>query len=222
MIEVLGRVMPGAVSYGINPTPVAALILLLTGPSARRTSMAFLFGWLIGCGGIFAVLAVAGSAWVPKLSHSAEGWLKLALGLLFLALAVFEWRARPTPGKPDPQLALLEKFDGVKPLGAFGMALLMPPTNLKNLSLTVSTSYTVGAAHLGTTGTSVVLGCFVLVGSMSLIVPVVLYMVDRQGAAHLLSAWRDWLVAHNAAILFTVFVILAASSIGSAIEIFAG
>lgn len=221
MLELLGRVLPGAVSYGINPMPVAALILLLTGPAARRTSIAFLLGWLLGCGALFAVLAVAGSRWLPKLSDDTEGWLKLALGLLFVALAVFEWRARPKPGKPDPQAALMEKVDGVKPLGAFGMALLMPPTNLKNLSLTVSTTYAVGAAHLGAAATTAVLGAFVLVGSLSLIVPVALYLLDHRRAEHLLTTWREWLVEHDAAILFTLFVVLAGSSIGGAIEIFA-
>src|SRR3954471_6223430 len=114
MGQVIGDLLPLAVGVAISPIPIIAVILMLLAPRAGGTSGGVLVGWVVGIGGATTGFPrLAGSL---DLGHgdsqpsTAASWIKLALGVLLLLLAVRQWRARPQHGA-DP--AVPEGMAGV-------------------------------------------------------------------------------------------------------------
>lgn len=218
MIDLLGRILPEAVAYMINPMPIVILILLLTTPGAIRIALTFLLGWFFSCFAIVVVFQLIGAAWLTELPPRVEAFGKLGLGVLFAVLAVLEWVHRPRPGHPDKKAAVMKKLDGLTPAAGFTLGAVLPPTNLKNLSISAAVVYQI-ALLSGSADESVAAVIFlVVVGSMTLILPFAIYLIRRQRAVRILAEWREWLVANDTAILLIVLTLLSAISIGEAVQ----
>jgi peptidoglycan/LPS O-acetylase OafA/YrhL len=98
MGQAIGGVLPLAIGVAIGVLPIIAIILVLITPRARSNGLAFVAGWVLGLvvvGGV--VLLIANAAGVSGNSgpSTAAYAIKLALGALFLLLAVKQWRSRP-------------------------------------------------------------------------------------------------------------------------------
>src|SRR4051794_30868348 len=99
--QAIGELLPSAIGVALSPVPISAVILMLGTPRARTNGPAFAIGWVLGLvvvSGI--VLAVAGGSDEPKSGASTTvDVVKLLLGLVFLLMAVKQWRGRPRPGQ---------------------------------------------------------------------------------------------------------------------------
>ncbi|HEX5139748.1 MAG TPA: GAP family protein [Dehalococcoidia bacterium] len=89
MGDAIGQMLPSAFGVAISPLPIVALVLMFVTPAAKSNGPAFVIGWWPGVavvGGI--VLALASGAGAIDNAEPADwvSWLKLGLGLLFLAL----------------------------------------------------------------------------------------------------------------------------------------
>jgi hypothetical protein len=51
----------------------------------------------------------------------------------------------------------------------------------------------------------VVLTVFVLIGSVGVLTPLVVYLVAGEGAARTLGSWKTWAATHNAAVTAVLF-----------------
>ena len=69
--------------------------------------------------------------------------------------------------------------------------------NPKNLTLSLAGGLTIGAADLTTSETVTAIAVFVAIGSSTVAVPVVGYLVARNRMAQPLDALRDWLTAQQ-------------------------
>ena len=97
MGQAIGQILGLAAGVAISPVPVIALILMLFSNRAGSNSLAFLVGWLVG---LTVVSIVVLSIGIQDSGDDADsgGWIKLVIGLLFLALGVKQWRGRPREG----------------------------------------------------------------------------------------------------------------------------
>lgn len=218
MVEVFGRILPEAVAYMLNPTPIVVLILLLTTAGALRIAAAFLAGWFLSCLGVVLVLRAVGGSWLSDISSQAEAIGKLILGVLFAVLAVLEWVNRPRPGRPDKQAELIKKLDGINAGAGFATGAAMPVTNLKNISISAAVVYQLALMDATVAESVFGIAVLIVVGSATLIIPFVIYVVGRDRVAQVLHEWRDWLVTNDTAILLVVLCLLSAVSFGEAIE----
>ncbi len=219
MGEAIGALLPLAVGVALSPVPIIAVILMLGTPRAGTTGTSFAAGWMFGLTAVATVVAlVASGADDPDSGPStAVGIVKLALGVLFLALAIVQWRKRPAPGEAPEMPRWMQSIDRLTPLRAAGFGALLSGANPKNLALTVAASASVAEGGLGGGSTAVALAIFVIVGSLTVVGPVMLYLVARTRAAAKLEAVKQFLSAHNATIMMVVLVILAAKLIGDGI-----
>ena len=95
--------LPFAVGVAVSPMPIVAMVLMFITPRARANGVLFALGWVVGIAVAGAVLlAVAG----PTEASDGDGapaawvdWLKLALGVLLVHVAVKQWRQRSPRGR---------------------------------------------------------------------------------------------------------------------------
>src|SRR5690606_13675769 len=112
-----------------------------------RELAAFLAGWGAGFLMLGAIVLV-GAAWLPAATDDPRPWLnrlRLALGLLLLALAWKYWRGRPRAGETPPVPGWIATLESLTLRRAAGLGFLMAAVNPKNALLVVAGAVTIAA-----------------------------------------------------------------------------
>ena len=116
-------------------------------------------------------------------------------------------------------MASIDEFTATK---AFGMAVLLSAVNPKNLGLTIAAAATIGAAGLDAGQDAVVVGVYVLLASITLIIPVVGYLAARDRVTPMLDAMKGWLLLNNSTVMAVLFLVLGAKVLGDGIAVLSG
>ena len=217
----IGQILGFAVAVAISPVPIIAVILMLFSKKATVNSISFLFGWvlgLLGAGLIVLALGLTASEGGPS---TASGWIKIALGALFLALAVKQWKSRPKKGEEATTPAWMSAIDGFTAIKSFGIAVLLSAVNPKNLGLTIAAAASISAAGLSGGDEVIVLVVFVLIASVGVAVPVLMNLILGSKAEHTLTEMKEWLIDNNATVMSVLFVVIGAKLLGDGISIVA-
>ncbi len=217
----VGQILGLAVAVAISPVPIIAVILMLFSKKATRNSVAFLVGWVGGLlcvGSVVLWLGLEASDGGPS---TASGWVKIVIGLLFLVLAVKQWRGRPEHGEQATMPAWMAAIDDFTAVKSFGIAVLLAAVNPKNLGLTIAAAASIGASGLSGGDEIIVLLVFVLVASLSVAAPVVLNLVLGSRAEHALTDMKEWLTGNNDTIMAVLLLVLGAKLLGDGISIVA-
>jgi hypothetical protein len=225
MGQAIGGSLPLAVGIALSPVPIIAVVLMLTSRRAKVNGPAFVLGWLIGLGVVGAiVLAVAGAGSASKSGSPATwvSWVKIALGVLLLLVALREFRSRPRRDEEPQMPKWMATIDKTTPVTAVGLAAVLSGANPKNLLLAVG-----GAAAIAGTGISggqqaVAYAAFALIGTLGVGTPVVIYFAMGERSQKLLVGLKDWMSAHNAVIMSVLCLIIAAKLVGDGISGLAG
>ena len=220
--EAIGQVLSFGVGVSLSPVPIIGVVLMLGTPRARSNGSAFVIGWIAGLAAVGAiVLLVSGGANASKNGEPADwvNWLKLALGLVLLLIAVKQWRGRPADGNQDEMPKWMQAIETFTPPKAAGLGMLLSaPVNPKNLLLTVSAAAAIAQTGASAGDQAVALTIFVLIGTLGPGVPVVLYFALGQRSKRLLDRLKSWMSAHNAAIVAVLCLVIGAKLIGDAIS----
>ena len=203
MTAALGQLLASGVGVALSPIPIIAVILMLT-------------GWLIGLAVATGVVLLVASGADQKGSSAADGAhiATLVVGLLFLALAFKQWTGRPKGGEAPELPAWMAGIDGFSAVKALGLGGLLSGLNPKNLAMAVSAG--VALAQTGAAGGQTVLGAaiFIVIGSLTVAVPVVGSLVSPSRTAPVLADAKAWLGANNRTIMIILFLVLGASKTG--------
>lgn len=221
MGEAIGDLLPAAVGAAISPFPIIAVVLMLVSPRGRVNGPAFLVGWLVGVGlGGVILLALAGSASANDDGQPADwvSWLKLALGVLLLLLALKQWRGRPHGDEEPVTPKWMGEIDSFTPLKAAGAGVALSVLNPKNLLLMVA-----GAAAIAQTGIpadeqAIAWIVFTLIASLGVATPIVILFAVPDRSAELLGRLKTWMADNNAVIMAVILVVIGAKLIGDAIS----
>ncbi|HEY7482898.1 MAG TPA: GAP family protein [Streptosporangiaceae bacterium] len=220
MGEAIGSVLPMGVGVALSPVPIIAIILMLGTARARSNGVAFTLGWLAGLavvGGLLLVLA-GGSA--TSGSGAPASWvtvLKIIIGALFLVLAVRTWRGRPKEGAEAEMPGWMRAIDTFAAPKSLGAGALLSGINPKNLALTLGAMATIAQTGIPGGQQAVALTVYVLLGSVTIIAPLGIYFLMGTKAKRVLDAMKEWMAAHNAAIMTVLLLVLGAKLIGDAI-----
>lgn len=222
MGQAVGDILPMAVGVAISPVPIIAIILILMTPKARSNGIAFVTGWILGLSVVgFAALAFFNASGVSTSSGASQGAAaaKLVFGLLFLVLAAKQWRSRPKSGDDAVMPKWMSTIDAFTPGKSLALAALLSGVNPKNLLLTVSAAATVAeVADLGGTQQTAAMVAFILLASLTVLAPLVVYLTMGAKATAVLGQWKVWLSQNNATIMFVLFVVFAAVMIGQGVS----
>ena len=151
MGNALGSILPMAIGVAISPVPIIAVILMLFSKRARSNGIAFLVGWvlaLVVVGSIVLILANLEKISAGGTPSTLAYVLKLLLGLLFLFMAVRQWRGRPKEGEEPHMPKWMASIDQFTPGKAFGFAAILAGVNPKNLGLTLAAALSIAQANV--------------------------------------------------------------------------
>jgi hypothetical protein len=220
MGEAIGGFLPYAVGVAISPIPIAGVLLMLVTKRARTTGPMFLLGWLAGLGVVgVIVLLIPGLEPGAGEPSTAVGIVKGVLGILLLFLTIRAWTNRPAEGEEAKTPAWMAKVDGFSGITALGMGFLLSAINPKNLLLAVGGAATITSAGMTTSQNYVALVVFVIIASITILVPVVAFLILGEKGERAMVSAKDWLVRNNQTVMSVLLLLLSVALIGDAIKI---
>jgi threonine/homoserine/homoserine lactone efflux protein len=218
--NVIGDLLPSALAVALSPVPIIAVVLVLGAPRARIAGPAFALGWI---GGLVAVsvivVVVVGVGADADSDDPGISWLKVALGLLFLAMAAKQWQTRPREGREATTPGWMATIDTAPPSRALVLGAALSAANPKNLALTLAASASIAAAGLDDADTAIAVAVFVALGSVTVAGPVLFYLADAERAGPALDAIRRFMSDNNAVIMMVVLLILGAKLLGDGLAV---
>ena len=220
MGETIRQVLPFAVGVALSPMPIVAIVLMLLTPRARANGVTFVLGWMVGIGAAGAILlSIASPSDAGEEGAPADwvSWVKLLLGVLLLLVAAREWKARPPADAEVAMPKWMDALDGITPVKAGGLAVLLGTINPKNLLLIGG-----GVAAVAQTGASagdqtVAWIVFTLIATIGVATPLVIYFVMGDRAAATLEGLKTWMARNNTTVLAVLCLIIGVKLIGDAI-----
>ena len=221
MKEAIGQVLSLGVGVAVSPIPIIAVVLMLATPRARSNGPAFVLGWVVGLTIVgTVVLLVSGGADASSDGEPAA-WvsvLELVLGLLLLLYAVRGWRGRPRRGDHEAALPTwMQTIDAFSAPKALAMGVLLSGVNPKNLILTVAAAAAIAQTGIDTGKQAIALAVFILIGTVSVAAPVVVYFALGTRSREILDGMKAWMAANNAAIMAVLMLVIGIKLLGDGI-----
>lgn len=217
----IGAVLPLGLGVALSPIPIIAVVLMLATPRGRLNGPAFIAGWVLGLAAVGAiVLAVSAGAGASDGTTQPAAWVsvvKLVLGGALIVLAVLQWRGRPRGGQEPTLPAWMSSIDSFGPGRAFGLAVALSAVNPKNLLLVVAAATAIAQTGTSTGSQAVALAVFVVLATVGPGLPLVIYYALGARSTHVLEALRQWMAAHNTAIMTVLLLVIGLKLIGDAL-----
>ena len=216
----IGEVLTFAIGVAISPVPIIAVILMLFSQRARVNGPVFLLGWVLALGvvsGVVYIVSDQGDAATSTTASDSISWGKIVLGVLLLLLAIRNWRNRPAPGTEPEMPKWMAGIDALTPGKALGLGALLAGLNPKNLILTLGAATGLAQLGLSTADAVVSLIVFAVVGSLTIVGPVVYYLLGGEHAEAELDELKSWLTVHNAAVMAVLFLVFGVDLIAKGI-----
>ena len=187
----------------LEPFPLTAFILMLSAENGSRKGLAFILGWLACLVAVITVvlLATGGSPPRPNTAPSTAALaVKLALGVVLIAVAARQWRRMGQPRKSPKWMA---RLDQVSPWAAAGLAAFLQPW-----ALVAAGAATVTSAKLATAGDYVTLVLFCLLATSSFLYLELYTVFAPDTAGERLKQLRTWLDTHQDQVIIGVSLLL--------------
>jgi len=225
MGHAVGDVLGEAAAVAVSPLPIVAIILLLATPRGRLNGLLFTLAFVMGLAAVGTImLVIGGHGGASTPDHHPATWvggLKLGLGVLLVLFGARLWQRRPRDPAQAHKPKWMAAIDRFTPPKILGLGLVFSAANLKNAALTIAAGASISSAGIPVAQQIATLVIFVIIGSLGLLTPLVVYLIMGEQAKHILGNWRDWAVQHNVAVLAVVFFVLGLKLVGDAISILA-
>lgn len=217
--EAIGAILPAAAGVALSPIPIVAVVLMLSSARARTNGVAFALGWVAGLSVVsVVVLVVAGGSSDPDSAASTGvNGVKVALGVLFLVMAGRQWRKRPKDGEAPEMPTWMASVETITPVRSLGLGVALSAVNPKNLALTLAASASIAQAGLDPSGETAAVAVFVVIGSVTVVGAVLVYLVAPSRAAGPLDRVRRFMSDNNATIMMVILLILGLKILGDGV-----
>ena len=223
MWTVIGQKLPDAIGIALSAMPIAGLLLMLTAAQAGRAkALAYTLGWMFALSGAVTLTTLASQAVTHAMGGGTAIWvagLEILLGLIQLYLGLITFRKRPKSPSEVEEPRWMKAVDRMSLSSAFLFGILMIVTNAKNLSLSIAAGASFVRAKLSSGQLAATIAVFTLIGSITILGPVLLTLLAPKRSASFLIVAREWLIAKNAIILTLVFWIVGAIILVSGLRV---
>ena len=225
MGNAIGELLPLAVALALGPLPIIALVLILVSKDARANGVGFVIGRLVGLSAIVALtLVIFSLIGDPSFGHHghpspAVSIVRIVIGVALIGLGVRKWLKRNEPEKPS---AIAKRVDGLTAGGAIGMGVLVCVVDPSCLALGLLAGVDIAGAKAPTAAQVLVAAGFVLVSSISVIVPLLVYLAGGQAAQRKIAGVKEWLLSNEQAVMMVLCFVIGAMLVGRGIRDLAG
>jgi Sap, sulfolipid-1-addressing protein len=191
---VLDLVLIG-LAIAFDPLPLTAFLIVLPSKRGLRKGAAWTFGWLASRGIVVTVTVVATGNNPPKPNTApslADLAVKIAIGVILVAIAVRQRRRMGRPKKPKKPPKWQAHVDHMSPWFAMGLACALQPWVLISAG-----AATVVEAKLSSTASYLTLFLFCVLASASYLA-MEIYAGFRPGQSQaFLARLRTWIDTHT-------------------------
>jgi threonine/homoserine/homoserine lactone efflux protein len=112
----------------------------------------------------------------------------------------------------------MSSVDHFTPAKSAGAGVVLSAANPKNLVLAAAAAAEIAQLGLSSGDEAVAYAVFVLVGTIGVAAPVVLYFALGDRSGPILDRLQGWMAAHNAVIMAVLCLVIGAKLIGDAIS----
>ena len=206
VLSTLSETLPFAIGVAASAVAVIALVLILQGSRALSSGVSFTLGWVLGVG-VVCVVGVAFGLAVSDDPARWTQWLRTLLGALLLVAAIRKWRQCVPSGQEPTPPKWMSGLQDSAPGKAAVLGFLLGGINPKNLMLTLGAAATLGASGLSSSELWITGIAYVVVASVTVLVPMGIYVLMRSKADELLANLGEWMKSNSDAITIVVLVI---------------
>jgi threonine/homoserine/homoserine lactone efflux protein len=196
----------------LEPFPLTAFILVLSAEKGIWKGLAFILGWLACLLVVIAAVIAATGNNPPKpqtVPSDAALAVKLAIGVVLIALAL---RKRRQMGRPRKPASWMAKLDRLSLLSAAGLAAFLQPW-----TLVAAGAATILEAKLSTADSFLALIFFCLLATSSFLYLEVYATFAGARAEARLGQLREWLNSHQDQVVIGVFLLIGLWFAGNSI-----
>jgi hypothetical protein len=188
----------------LSPLPIVAVLIILLTKRARAGSLVFSAAWVLGnATAITLAVAFAGSFNRPRQGYDfpSEGLATLLFGIGLLVTAWLSRRRRWHKEDPQATPKWVEAVDDLSPMGGAVVAFSNALTSPKNLALAIAAGLAIrGATRLPAAIAASEL-LYVLIASLTIVTPVLVYLVAGKRAEPILTRWKQRVTSRAAVVM---------------------
>jgi threonine/homoserine/homoserine lactone efflux protein len=218
--EAIGQILPLGIAVALSPLPIVVVVLMLVTERARSNGPSFVLGWVAGLAIVGAVVLAIASPTDASEDGQPATWvavLKLVLGTLLLLVALRQWRTRPREGEDPPVPKWMRALDGFTAPKALLAAAFLSGLNPKNLLLSVGAALAIAQTGISGGQQAAAYTVFVLIATVGIAAPVVIYFALGTRSAAILGHLKDWMSHNNAVIMAVLCLVIGAKLIGDGV-----
>jgi len=200
-----------ALGAAASPLPVVAVLIILITKRARPGSLVLAASWVIGNALIIGIAVIfAGAIPTPRSGTDLwwEGAFTLLLGIGLVVMGVHSRRGRRFGPKPETPPTWVNSVDHLSPAGAGLVAFSNATTSPKNLALAITAGRAISRSGLSVSGMTTAATLYVVVASLSVVIPVLMYFIGGDRSVTMLKRWRDSVTANAAAVMEITLLVL--------------
>lgn len=222
MNDVIGSILPLSLGVALSPFPVIMIVLLLGSARPRANGLAFLGGWVAGLAVIVAVLTFAldlldGTGSEPG---PVAGVLRIILGVFLLVMAARKFTKRFVKNDAGPLPRWMASASSYSPGRSAVMGLTLSAANPKNFAITAAAGVAIGAAALEPGAEFWAMLAYIVLASLTVLVPVTAYLFAPRKVAVPLRAVMEWLQVNHSVMTGLLLVVFGFILIGNGIGSF--
>lgn len=214
------KVATAAIGVALSPVPVVAVLIILLTKRARSSSFVFATAWIVGN----AIAITIGILFANKVHKPAfqqdlpiEAVVTVLVGIGLIVMAWTSRRGRQHSANPEAPPRWINAVDNLSPFGGALVALSNATTSPKNLALALATGLTIRNATPRPAEQAAAGLVYVVVASVTVVTPVVMYFVAGDRATPVLAKWKQYVTANAAVgmelVLFVLGLALAAKGV---------
>lgn len=217
-MEIVMQILTPALGIAISPLPIVGLILILLGQNAKRNSLFYSVGWLLGNLTAFmvAIFFMGTTTGGDKEVGSLQKLIFVILGGLMILLAVKTFMKRTKAGEEPKTPKWFEKMTSLKPQAALIFGMTLSAANPKNLLLSLSAGATAGVVTQSVSEDIVAIVLFALIATSTIVIPTILFSIMGEKINKVLGDMKTWLLYNNDAITAVMLLFIGIKILGKA------
>lgn len=187
-----------------SPFGVLAVVVMLGTNKPLANGWCFAAGWMVSITivGLFTAWLTTRGGQDGSGSSSGSAAIQVAVGLALLIGGVITWPRRHSKGDGTPPKWMV-RAEHISPFLAFGLGLFLPTWGL--IAPVVDQ---IEKANVSRSAALTAYGLFVLVASLGLLIPLLIFTFRRAWAGSMLGAWRAWILANASTVIAVLLLVL--------------